>query len=628
MIRRTLPALTVAALLLGPAGPAAAVDLGKKYEEALIRWAMGQAGLRPDPAPAGKIIERIEIVRENIIADSDPWPNFLNIFHLTTRDHVVRREMLVKQGEVWDAERVAESARNLRKLPILAVVRTAACRSRKPGHVVLLVVTKDLWSIRLNSVFSLVGLTFQTFELNPTEQNFLGLGKQLSLHLSLKQFDLERFRVRDLWSVGAMYADDRLAGTRLALLGWARPVISGAVPCGGSIGDQTGVWCPQSGPGTLEGVDAGIQLGRPLYSLATRWAFNTYFTADIKQVRLYVQGPGGPELRSASFSVRSRDNGPDRVVSVPRVYDQQLLASSLNFTRSHGRAIKHDVTSGLYTYSRRFSPPDNFPFEPDVVLAYARTFLPYSEDVSMFFVSYRTHATRFLRLQNIDGFAGSEDFLIGHDVKLELRFAANLTYPEQGFLESRLDAAQRWLLGGDLLTLWLTARSRWQPGIDPLLADDPFTNALLELGINNISPVLGIGRLHAQLSSTLRHNNLDRTSIFLGGDTGLRGYQSQRFEGQNAVQVNVEYRTQPINLWTLHVGMVLFYDGGGVWGGPDPEAPQRDLSFRFYNSLGLGFRGNFPQFDKGVLRIDLGIPLDPDEPFSGTWFSVAFRQAF
>ncbi|MHC4917773.1 MAG: BamA/TamA family outer membrane protein, partial [Planctomycetota bacterium] len=162
------------------------IDLKKKYEEELIRWALKQAGLQRDPSPEGKKIERIEIVREEIIAQSDPWPNFLNWFHVKTKDFVVRQELLVAPGEVWDEEKVEESARNLRKLFILAVVRTVPCRSKKPGHVVLLVVTKDLWSLRLNTIFSQVGGVLQRLEFFPTEMNFLGRNKRVSIHLRME----------------------------------------------------------------------------------------------------------------------------------------------------------------------------------------------------------------------------------------------------------------------------------------------------------------------------------------------------------------------------------------------------------------------------------------------------------
>ena len=101
------------------------------------------------------VIERIEIVREDIIAQSDPWPNFLNRLHMTTREYIVRQEILVAPGQQWNQDKVDESARNLRRLFILAVVRAIPCKSSRPGHVILLVVTKDLWSIRMNTSCSL-----------------------------------------------------------------------------------------------------------------------------------------------------------------------------------------------------------------------------------------------------------------------------------------------------------------------------------------------------------------------------------------------------------------------------------------------------------------------------------------
>jgi len=125
-----------------------------------------------------------------------------------------------------------------------------------------------------------------------------------------------------------------------------------------------------------------------------------------------------------------------------------------------------------------------------------------------------------------------------------------------------------------------------------------------------------------------RQNNLDRTTSTLGGDQGLRGYLSGQFEGENLFAVNAEYRSNPINLFTLHLGFDVFYDGGSVFGGPDPRRPGQDLPFRYYQSVGLGLRAHFPQFDKESARLDLGFPLSGNAGGFGTWVSFSFRQAF
>jgi hypothetical protein len=614
--------------LLAPA-PAAGLDLKKldlkrKYEEQLIRWALKQSGLERDPRPAGKTIERIEIVREDIIAQSDPWPNFFNYLHVKTRDHVVRQELLVHPGQPWDQQKVDESARNLRALFILAVVRAVPCRSSKPGQVVLLVVTKDLWSIRLNTIFSQVGGVLQQIEFFPTEMNFLGRNKRVSLHVRMRQLALSGFTFDQL-SLGQLYIDYRFFGTRLKLTEFIDVHLAGDVPCGGKRDGQTGVWCADRSAGDVEGAYALLRLQRPLFSLATEWGFDSWFTFDIKQRRLYR----GTELRVDTYPTSSGRT------TVPRLYNWRVFSGHAAVTRSLGLEIKHDLTAGFAAYSFDFAHPENLEtVYPAEVLAWHRlTYLPRSETAAYLFGKYRTHSPRFVRLRNIQGFALSEDFALGHDLSVEARFAANLVEAGHSFVTLVFNSRYRWYFADDLLTVWFNARGRLQPGLDELGYRDQgfrgsWANALIELGAKNVSPKLWIGRIHTRIQAKFRENDLDRDRFLVGGNSGIRGYLADQFEGDNLFQFNLEYRSRPLNIFTLHLGFVIFYDAGTAYGGPDPYQPGSELPFRYHHSVGGGVRGHFPQFDKESLRLDFGIPLSSERPSVGNWISFSFMQVF
>ena len=615
---RSVVLLLLAAAALLPAR-ADALDLKQRYERQLLRWALGQTGLQLEPRPAGKTIERVVIVREEIIAESDFWPNFFNWFHLKTRDQVVRQELLIGTGETWDPARVAESARNLRKLFILAVVRVVPCKSSKPGQVVLLVVTKDLWSIRLNMRFTQVGSIVQEFLFQPTEQNFLGRNKQVSLRLMLRQFNFDGGTLSDWFLLGQEYIDHRLLGSRLFFRERLDLLLSGDVPCGGARGGAPALWCPARQLGDVEGVSGLLHLRRPLYSLATRWGFDLWGQATVLQQRYFRQP--GPVLRTARF-----ERHPDGVVrDVPRVYDRLELVSGASLVRSFGHAVKHDVTAGLVTYRFHYSAPDGFPFDAQTRAWYLGGFVPRSEDATYLFMRYRTRATRYIKLRHLDTFALTEDYLLGHDVRLEARFASALSDPTQGYIEGRLNARYRWHFRGNLLTAEVAARSRYQPGVEQLGVHGSLVNTKLDLSLKDASPRLWIGRVHLRLRSVQRLNNLNKETTFLGGDKGLRGYPSVQFEGNNLLLVNVEYRSLPINFKTLHLGFNLFYDGGGVYGTP---VPGREQPLVWRQSVGLGLRALFPQFDREVLRVDLGFPLSSGAGEFGTWISASFRQVW
>ena len=612
-------------------GPAHAVDLRTKYEESLVRWALGQTGLVLEPRPGGKVIERVEIVREDIIAESDFWPNFFNWFHVKTRDSVVRQELLVSPGQVWNPRRVEESERNLRKLFVLAVVRAVPCKSSKPGHVVLLVVTKDLWSIRLNTKFSQVGTVVQSFLAQPTEQNFLGRNKQVSLRLNLQQLQLNGFKLKDKFTIGQLYVDERVLGSRLYLAEVFDLVFAGDVPCGGYSADNrlsgtdvirrtnSDQWCPTTGMGELEGVYGYLRLWRPLYSLATRWGYGAWFWANARQVRLFRQP--GPRLRT------SRYEGPGGVTrEVPRIYDVQEFLGAANVVRSFGHDYKFDIYTGLAAYSYGYSPPENFPFDEGTRKWFTNTYLPLSQDAAFVFVTYRSRATSYVKLRNVDTFGLTEDFLLGHDVKAEARFALGLGDVSQGYIEGRLEAGYRLYRGDNLLTVKIAARTRYMPAL--VGENGPWVNWLLDAQIKNVFPRLWIGRFHLRLRSTTRHNDLLRTTSFLGGDTGLRGYASLQFEGQNLFSVNAEYRSLPINFFSLHLGFVVFYDGGAVYYSAEAKDQTQNPPFAYRQTVGVGIRALFPQFDREVLRLDFGLPMSGNAGEVGTWFSLSYAQVW
>jgi hypothetical protein len=620
MYHRRTAAATLLALVLAHASPASALDLRKKYEEELIRWALGQAHLEADPDPRGKIIERIEIVRENIIAKSDPWPNFINWFHMKTRDFVVRQELLVKPGEVWNEALVEESARNLRALPILAVVRTVPCRSRLPNHVILLVVTKDLWSIRLNTILSGVG-SIVSIDFNPSEMNFLGRNKRLAVHIGLSQLDFGPFKVRDNIILGERYFDNRILGTRLALYQYFDAIIAGDIPAGGK--SASGLqWAPSTNSGHLEGAYAALELTRPLYSLATEWSFDLQAIADVRQIRYYRTAGG-------VFGLDTATRGSE---ALPQVYDRRRFSGAASLTRSYGRAYKHDITTSIGAYRRRYTVPDGFDtvFSEAAVQAYQRAYLPRSEDAAFVEVNYHTWQPRYLKLRDIRSFALTEDFVLGHDVSFTALGAANLpdTDIAAGFLSLSVAAGYTWYVRDDLLSVAFSAGTRYQPRLHLTGFDGPWFNSSVSGSVYNISPRLWIGRLHARVQTLVRSHNIDNAfTAILGGDTGLRGYPGNQFRSENLFQVNVEYRTLPINFFTLHLGLAIFYDGGGVWG-RDPRGLLQDLPFSYYQSVGIGGRGHFPQFDKSSLRVDLGFPLSGSAGSVGTWFSFGFGQAF
>jgi hypothetical protein len=187
------------------------LDVRAQYEESLVRAALARHGLTIDPAPDGKLIEEIVIDASTVILPGElplagklPW-TWLNHLHVRTRDHVVARELLFSTGDRYQADVVEESARNLRTLFILTMARIVAVRGSSPDRVKVLVVTKDQWSLRLNTNFVFDQARIDTLSFSFAEHNLAGRNKRASIEFAL---DPGRYLV------GLSYDDPRVWGSR------------------------------------------------------------------------------------------------------------------------------------------------------------------------------------------------------------------------------------------------------------------------------------------------------------------------------------------------------------------------------------------------------------------------------
>lgn len=200
-------ALTAALALLVLTAPARAEDASySDYEQETIDDAVGRLGARIDESPDGKRIESVEIVTLDVIEKRDPIPGFFNVFHITSRPWIIRRELLFKSGQRYDRRRVEESARNLRGLRQLSLVLVVPLVGSDDSSVRVLVITKDVWSLRLNTDFQYVDGKLTRLLLQPAEENVLGTHTMVG-----GLFVLEPAT----YSLGAQFIDRRVAGSRI-----------------------------------------------------------------------------------------------------------------------------------------------------------------------------------------------------------------------------------------------------------------------------------------------------------------------------------------------------------------------------------------------------------------------------
>lgn len=545
------------------------------YVLSVIDDALTQRGLERDPEAEGKAIERIEIAAYDVIEDQDPYPRFAAAIHSKTRDEVIERELLLHVGDSWAPLLAQESERNLRSNLFLSLSHLVACKSSDPNQVVLLVVTKDLWSLRPGFDILWVGTQLQHLGMYMTEQNFLGRRKIPGLDFSI---DVATFLA------GQRYRDPRVWGSRFYL---------------SERGDL--IWNKTTG--VLEGGIAEAEFGLPLFSLASAWGFHLGIQYQKNIYREYQSGSilriQSPENENALLQYRQ---------------ERAFLRAELQY--SMGRRYKWDLSGGWKGWTQRF---EYYPTEgtPSVtILNYLNQYyIPRTEAAGTLFVQARFYMADFLQLYDMERFEVPEDFRLGPDIRLETRFASPAFGLSQAFIEPefQLDWLVQW--AQHYLSFEAHGRARYQPG---LTASD-WVNQVYLLRGKFISAPFWKLRLVTAIAGTRRFFDLNRELSTLGSSTSLRGFAAGYLYGQQSWNANIEIRTLPFRVRAFSLGGAAFFDLGNAFG----TTYWGDV----FGSIGIGFRMGMPQFNRSLLRVDFGFPVI-HPPAAASYFVLSFGQAF
>ncbi len=570
---RILPAALVAAALVPSVAGAQHTKAASRFspyeQETIDRVVAGEI----DPAPEGKTIEAIEVVPLVVIEDRDPAPRILNVLHARTRESVIRREILVREGEPYRQYRVDETVRVLRSFQQLSLVLGVPVRGTTPDRVKLVVVTKDVWSLRAQFDIKLGAGGLDVLRFEPTERNIAG-----TLSSAVTRFELFPESV----TLGGAFIVPRVGGRRLYLVTEGNAIVNRRT-------------------GAAEGTYGQVFVSTPQVSANQQWVWGTGVSWRNEIVRRYVGG----EL--ATYDAP----GTPEVERIPDLYRARSLVQTSSVGRSFGLAHKRDVTLGLELNVKQYAGIDAERLDPRVVDEYLGSRVPRSDTRVAPFVQGRFYESTFLRVHDLDTLGLQEDYRIGYDAWVR-------AYPVVRALGSSRD-----FLGADAFAQYVLpirdglARVAAESLLE--LAPGEIPTAAFAVDTMIASPRFFLGRLVVDGLMIARPENFPNRRSTLGGESRLRGYPSAALIGQNVVAYNAELRTRPVEILSCQIGGALFFVVGDAFDGPDPALK---------SSAGLGVRGLFPQLDRKVFRIDVAFPMVRENGAGPVGFYVAFEQAF
>ncbi|MCL2822567.1 MAG: outer membrane protein assembly factor [Polyangiaceae bacterium] len=559
------------------AEPASSLTEYSPYEQEAIDLVLVEYGFEVELDPEGKLIERVEIVTLPVSEARDPLPGFVNVFHVVSKRKTVERELLVRVGDRYRAVLVDETARNLRSLIQFSVVLCVPVRGTSDDRVGLVVITKDIWSLRLNSDVRYSRGGLESLTLQPAELNVFG-----THHTGAVLFRLDPAS----WATGAQYIVPRVTGYLLRVSGSVNVIVN-------------------RDTGKTEGSWGGYSVGRPLLTSRTEWSWysSTVWKHDV--TRRFVDA----RLALYDAAVTDVDDG------IPYEYRGREVLHRSAVTRSYGWAVKNDFSVGVEYDYRVYAGMWVDGVAEEALREFRDLRVPTDTTRLSPFLQFDGYSTDYMRVLDMETLGLQEDYQLGHSVAVKVYPAVSGFGSTRSLFGVFVGVHYTVPLGDGLARVGVenTTEVEWEKVAD----------GAVRVNARVVSPRLGFGRVLVDTDVLYRYRNYMTSVTWLGGNTRLRGYPSNFFAGEDVVTSNLEYRSKPLDLLTLQLGGAVFYDTGVVW--------DRGGAFDVHSSVGFGVRALLPQIDRVVMRADVGFPLAEHglpvgvSPYS---FYLAVGQAF
>jgi outer membrane protein assembly factor BamA len=439
-------------------------------------------------------------------------------------------------------------------------------RSASPGTVDVLIVTRDIWSLRLNTAYTFQQGKLTNLTTSLSENNFLGRRDLLAAALTMDQGSI---------AVGPLFIDKNLLGEHLDFRAQLSDIVT--------RDDLT-----SHGKLHSEGTQSTVTLTRPLWTLASEWAAGVSFTHRFAIDRQYQ----GTALKPYNYT----DPTTMEVTPFDWEYEMRRWGTNAYVTRQWGTELKQQLSFGHSYNNQQPRPLADFAGDDAQRAAFIAKVLPRTEVTSVPFVEYAFFTPRYRTLRNVSTFALAEDVRTGPDLDVSLGFGLKVLGSDQNF--QRLNSALGWTIP------WTRdGFVRVATGLGGRYQQGRFIDNSATWSVRAAAPPVGdFVRFMAQSSLTTHWNDSQNGFLAIGSDTGLRGYGINEFSGQRYFNAQLEARTLPYPWWVLRLGVVAFYDLGG--------AADSLAQVALHQDAGLGLRILIPQTSAQLLKFDFAIPFD------------------
>ncbi len=218
-------------------------------------------------------VGRITIRSLNVFSPDEAARGWLyraaNAIHFETRESVVRKFLLFREGEPYDPTRLEETERNLRALPFLKAASVVAGPAHD-GVVDVEVTTQDAWTTQPGISYGKKG-GVTTYSFSFEEKDLLGTGRSAQVLYGKDVDRITRFlEYKDPYFFGPYWNADFLYSSN------------------------------------SDGSEEAARIGRPFYSFVSPWAADLLLSHLLQEDKVYEDGEESGRFRQSHRDLHVR----------------------------------------------------------------------------------------------------------------------------------------------------------------------------------------------------------------------------------------------------------------------------------------------------------------------------------
>ena len=510
-----------------------------------------------------------------------------------TREHVVLRELLFQEGDVYIEADKTESERILRRKAYIGSAKIEPHWNVKSESVTIHVTITDLWSLRgAFDPLPAINPEGGKFLLKAEDFNLLGSGHfaQFRYEGEIEADEETRHFVRSRYQI------PRLFNSHWSFDGEFTQRLEG------------NTWTS-----FLERPQYFFLLQRPQFTLKSRWSAALLISEQNRRKRWYEK------------SVKTD------------IFEQNLQAAHASILRYFGDRNRQNYV-GLWAESRRS--------RHELIETFGESeAAPADRDINSVGITIGRKRVAYYKTRFFVEMGQEEDFFTGSRYEFFIGYASPLYGSDRSESHARLTGISGWRQGDHILsTTGIDLSTNFTTRIERSkvrLQTSWYYIDVFDAG-NDIYTVdkgyreNGFFDFHqtvvAQFATEMQFGWSGEDQVNLGSNTGLRGYNPQQFDGEKMMLVRLESRTlcggtlfskidgglgavvtfilKPFIKRRVKVGLVLsataFADVGYIWNGKRSFSLSEPKS-----SVGFGLRGSFSRLSgPSIFRLGLAFPLN------------------